>query len=144
MRIIVLFLLLSSVLTAWEPPFYGDQRPARQIRVTKKTVFRSAPGKDPVIVVPAGSPATVRFAGAELQKYLSQKLKRQVSVVPAPVKGKYPIILGLNEYSAAYGIKSADLCRDGFIIRITPQGTVIAGRDDRKADPERSVARCWR
>lgn len=137
MRIILLFLLMSSVLTAWEPPFYGNKRPVRQIKIQGNNVFRSAPGKDPVIVMPGGAPATVRFAGAELKKFLSQKLKRPISVVSAPVKGKYPIILGLNEYSAAYGIKSADLCRDGFIIRITPQGTVIAGRDDRKADPER-------
>jgi len=137
MKTTLFLLLLASTLAAWEPPFRGDARPPRRIEIQKKSAFRSAPGKDPLIVVVPGSPATVRFAAAELQQQLSKKLKRQIQIADAPAAGKYPIILGLNSLSAAEGIKPVDLCRDSFIIKITPKSTVIAGRDDRRADPEK-------
>ncbi len=129
-----LFLPLSIVF-AWEPPFYGNTRPARSLEISQEIAFVSSPGNDPVIVVQKDSSAVVRFAAAELQKYLIRKIGRRIEIVPDVIKGRYPIILGLNSCSEKAGLDAKKLCRDAFYIKITPQATFIAGRDDRKANP---------
>ena len=138
--IFALSLLLFCAVTAEEPwsypPLLGNSRPPRVEKIGSKIVYRSSKQKDAVIVVAPGSPRTVQFAAAELQKVLEKKLGRKIQIVPAPEKGKYPIILGVNELTKQ-DIDEKKLCRDAFFIVITPEKTIIAGRDDAKANPER-------
>ena len=132
---LILFCLTVFAEEPWSyPPLLGNTRPPRVEKIGQKIVFSSSKKNTPVIVVPAGSPETVRFAAAELQSVLQKKLKRSIQIVPEPVKGKYPIILGINKFT----LKSIDekkLCRDAFFILITPEKTIIAGKDDAKVKP---------
>ena len=136
--IFALSLLLLCAVTAEEPwsypPLLGNSRPPRVEKIGSKIVYRSSKQKDAVIVVAPGSPRTVQFAAAELQDVLQKKLGRKIQIVPAPEKGKYPIILGVNELTRS-GIDEKKLCRDAFFIVITPEKTIIAGRDDKSANP---------
>lgn len=131
----MLFCLTVVAEEPWSyPPLLGNTRPPRVEKIGQKIVFRSSKKNTPVIVVPAGSPETVRFAAAELQSVLQKKLKRSIQIVPEPVKGKYTIILGINKFT----LKSIDekkLCRDAFFILITPEKTIIAGKDDARVKP---------
>ena len=132
---LILFCLTVFAEEPWSyPPLLGNTRPPRVEKIGQKIVFRSSKKNTPVIVVPADSPETVRFAAAELQSVLQKKLKRSIQIVPEPVKGKYPIILGINKFT----LKSIDekkLCRDAFFILITPEKTIIAGKDDARVKP---------
>ncbi|MBR2911749.1 MAG: DUF4838 domain-containing protein [Lentisphaeria bacterium] len=132
---LILFCLTVFAEEPWSyPPLLGNTRPPRVEKIGQKIVFRSSKKNTPVIVVPAGSPETVRFAAAELQSVLQKKLKRSIQIVPEPVKGKYPIILGINKFTLK-SIEEKKLCRDAFFILITPEKTIIAGKDDTKVKP---------
>ena len=135
---IALLTVLGLLVCAGEqwsfPPLLGKARPPRQEKIGKKIVFRSSKKHEPVIVVPAGSPAAVRFATDELQGMLEKKLGRKVQISEKIVPGKYPVILGVNSLTKN-DIDEKKLCRDAFFILITPEKTVIAGKDDAKANP---------
>ena len=132
---LILFCLTVFAEEPWSyPPLLGNTRPPRVEKIGQKIVFRSSKKNTPVIVVPADSPETVRFAAAELQNMLQKKLGRAVPITAEPVRGKYPIILGINKFT----LKSIDekkLCRDAFFILITPEKTIIAGKDDARVKP---------
>lgn len=131
----MLFCLTVVAEEPWSyPPLLGNARPERQEKIGKKIVFRSSKKNTPVIVVPSGSPETVRFAAAELQNMLQKKLGRAVQITAEPVRGKYPIILGVNKLTEK-SIDKEKLCRDAFFILVAPEKTIIAGKDDAKANP---------
>ena len=91
------------------------------------------------IVVPDKSDKVVVFAAGELQKFLEQSFKTSVPIVSAPSKNKTSIILGNNSYSRQAGIAINKLPRDGFVIKSTGKNIFIAGKDNKRINPERSL-----
>jgi len=92
-----------------------------------------------VIVIPEHAGNVVRFAGAELQKFLQQSFGQTVPVVSSPDAEKTSIILGENDYSREAGIDLAKLPRDGFIIKAVGRNIFIVGKDDDRVDVERNM-----
>lgn len=91
------------------------------------------------IVLAPGSRGAIRFAAAELKKYLSQIIGAEVPVVTAPTGKRTAFILGApGAKLLGFDLKTID--RDGYIIKSCGKNIVIAGTDDPKADLSKRAA----
>lgn len=125
--------LASAVLTA--ALLHGDCAAAIK---TPDTIGINAGNAE--VIVPHGAPAATRFAGIEMTNLLSRVFGTDVPLLTTPTKGKYPIILGTNEFSRAAGLAPEKLKRDSFCVKIGKDGAFIAGCDDPKHDIEKEMA----
>ena len=136
-RLFLLSLLLFSQLGAVEPPFAGDSRPPRKILTGPGKFAVLTPGKSGVeILIAPDAYKTTRFAASELKTFLEKRLAVRIPVVTEPGKADLTIVLGINKWSKAAGIRESRLCRDAFIIKTSGKRLHILGRDDAKADPQ--------
>ena len=87
------------------------------------------------VVVDSDAALVVRFAADEMTNFLSQVLGAPVPVVDAPRVGRTSVILGDSRWSRAEGLSVADLPRDAFITKSTPDRVYLLGRDDPSHDP---------
>lgn len=118
-----------------EKPFYGSERPARNIVIGKKVLQTLRPGAPDVeIVVAPDAFLTTKYAADALQTYLNRRLNAGVPIVNSPDPAKTSLILGINKWSKKAGIDERKLCRDAFIIKTAGKDVYILGRDDAKAD----------
>lgn len=92
------------------------------------------------VVIAPDAPKTVLFAADEATNFLSRVLGAPVPIVTAPSAGRASLVLGDNVYSRKAGIDVAKLPRDGFVLRTQGGRVYAAGRDDKSADPRRSIA----
>lgn len=92
------------------------------------------------VVVPAGAPSSVRYAGAEMTNILARVFGDAVPLVAAPTEGKYPIILGTNGWSRAAGLAPEKLKRDSFCVKIARDAAFIAGCDDPDYDIGKDIS----
>ncbi|MGN0870190.1 MAG: DUF4838 domain-containing protein [Victivallales bacterium] len=125
-----------------EKPFYGSERPARNIVIGKKILQTLRPGTSDVeIVVAPDAFLTTKYAADALQTYLNRRLNAGVPIVNSPDPAKTSLILGINKWSKKAGIDERKLCRDAFIIKTAGKDVYILGRDDAKADLKKSDKR---
>ena len=96
-------------------------------------------GNDTEVAVAPDAPAATRFAAGEMTNYLSRILGHDIPLVTAPTEGRYTIILGTNEWSAAAGLHPETRKRDSYCVRVEPKRAFIAGCDDPKADPAKLI-----
>ena len=94
-------------------------------------VVELAPGKIEVVAADKACP-TVKFAAAELARFLGRSLGGEVPVVALPTAGRTPIFLGDSEWSRKAGISLDGKKRDTFITKIEPDRVFIVGADDPK------------
>ena len=85
------------------------------------------------IVVPPDACPVVRFAGKELQYFLSKSLNTKIPVVKVPNPGVTSIILGKKLLSEDIDISK--LPRDAYIIKSLDGNIYIAGKDDPQINP---------
>jgi hypothetical protein len=141
---LLLCLAFNALLwAALEPPFLGDARPPRQIKIgTAPTVTLQPgrPGQVEVVVHPEAGPVT-RYAARELAEYLSRILEQEVPLQSSPADGVTSLLVGISPYSRQAGIDDSRLCRDAFIIKSIGQDIYLLGRDDSKADPASNARR---
>lgn len=90
------------------------------------------------IVVASKAVDSVKFAGEELQKVLSEVLGEEVPIVGKPDKGRIAVILGANKWSREAGLDTTGFGRDTFVIRSETNRVFILGYDD-KGDGCRSA-----
>ena len=133
LAVFIFALSLMSVKSAENTKRIVSLNAEQKILLTQNSKSRT------VIVVPEKSCKVVRFAGKELQKFMQQALNDSVPIVSVPDKDKTSIILGDNSYSRKAGIKINELPRDGFIIKAVGKSIFIAGKDNKRINPERSL-----
>lgn len=135
-RIFTAILLAASAAlsAAQELPEQLVPRLPRKITIGAKPVLELVKdGKvNFEIVVPADAAPTAKFAGREAAELLGKAFGVKFKVLANPT-GKCPaIIIGSPKIASKLGIDLAKFDRDGFVIKSTPQGVVIIGRDDPK------------
>ena len=91
------------------------------------------------IVVAKDAPRTVKFAAGEMKHFLDGVFSCDVPVVNVPTGMRTPIHLGSDKWTKGAGISVDGLARDAFRIVVTDKAVFIAGRDDPKANPDRSL-----
>lgn len=94
---------------------------------------------DTEIVIASEAPPVVRFAAAELQKYLSEILGGPLAVTHIPQPQKKKIFLGLEQFSRLPVRPQQKLVRDAFFILNRQDGIYIGGRDDPRQDPQKTL-----
>ena len=87
------------------------------------------------VLIAKDAPPTVTFAAGELTNFLSQVLGVAVPLVNEPRSGRCCMILGDNRWSRAEGLSVADLPRDAFVMKSTPDRVFLLGRDDPSLNP---------
>ncbi len=116
-----------------EKPFYGEERPARSIRIGTKPVVTLIPKQSNVeIVVASNAPMTTKYAADAMRNYLGKRLNMEIPIVHQINPEKTSLILGINEWSKKAGIDDKKLCRDAYIIQTVGKDVYILGRDDPK------------
>ena len=93
-----------------------------------------SPGLTDVLIA-GDAPPTVKFAADEMTNFLSQVFGAPVPVVHAPERGRCCVVLGDNRWSREEGLSVADLPRDAFIMKSTPDRVYLLGRDDPSSNP---------
>lgn len=141
--LISISLLATAMLSAGyqdgalnEKPFYGNERPARNIQIGRKPILTLLPGKScqaEIVIEENAYPAT-KYAAEMLRLYLGKRLKTEIPVVNRPDPAKSSIFLGISQWSKMTGIDDGILCRDAFIIKTAGKDLYILGRDDAKAN----------
>lgn len=96
-------------------------------------------GSNTEVVVAPNAPAVTQFAAGEMTNYLSRIFGQAIPLVTDPTEGRYAIILGTNEWSAAAGIHPETLKRDSYSVRVEPKRVFIAGCDDLKTNPAKLI-----
>lgn len=86
------------------------------------------------VVIAADAPKSVVFAAGEMTNFLSRVLGSPVPVVTSPTRGRTSVVLGVNEWTTAAGMRPEKLPRDGFEIRAGAGRVLIAGVDSPDAD----------
>ena len=86
------------------------------------------------VVVAADALSTTRFAACEMTNFLSRIFGAPVPVVPRASAGRVPVYVGDGPAARAAGIDVAALPHDGFALRVSKEGVVVAGRDDATHD----------
>ena len=79
------------------------------------------------VVVAADAPSTTRFAASEMTNFLSRVLGASVPVVHEPSPGRVPVFVGDGPHVRAAGIDVAALPHDGFALRVSGTGVIVAG-----------------
>jgi len=133
---LLVFMLALSLMSA------KSAEPTKRIVLldNKQKLSLAQNGKSQaVIVIPEKSCKVVRFAGKELQKFMQQAFNDTVLIVSRPDARKISIILGDNSYSREAEIKIDKLPRDGFIVKSVGRNIFIVGKDDKRANLERSL-----
>ncbi|MBQ6470673.1 MAG: DUF4838 domain-containing protein [Victivallales bacterium] len=85
-----------------------------------------------VIVKEAPAEPFVRLAARELAEHLRLRTGAEIPVLPPdqPVpEGAIPVYLGLSERTRSLGVDEGRLAPGGFLLKVTPQYVIIAGRD---------------
>jgi hypothetical protein len=116
---------------------------SKTIRVTSKpelVLIKDGQSKARIVVTENSAPV-VKFAAKELQQFLKQATGVSLKQVKRPEKGTISIILGDNQFSRKLGVNVSSLPRDGFIIKTIGNNVVIAGKDDPKQNPAKSLKR---
>lgn len=127
--------LSCAAFTNIEPPFLGDARPPRSVKVGTQAALELAPGEPGgEIVVAENASKMTRFAASELQSLLKRKLGRELPIVNKPSPGAKSIFIGVSEFTRKAGIDESKFCRDSFLILAAGNRVYIAGRDDPKWD----------
>ena len=81
------------------------------------------------IVVPAQASPALRFAGEELQRYLTKITRARFRIVDAAAE-RPAVVLGDSPQLRQAGLGVEGLARDGFVVRAQPDLILIAGRDE--------------
>ena len=112
----------------------------RRIEIKSETVIPIASvGKAQCeVVIPAKSSPMLRYAGSQLAFYLEKIIGSKVAVTAEPTGKKTAFILGPSGAALA-GFDLTKLDRDGYIIKTVGSRIVIAGNDDARANPQKTV-----
>lgn len=86
------------------------------------------------VVIASDAPKSVEFAACEMTNFLSRALGGAVPVVSAPAPGRVSVVLGVNKWAKAAGLRPENLPRDGFEERVTDGMVLIAGVDSPDID----------
>ncbi|MBQ7696516.1 MAG: DUF4838 domain-containing protein [Lentisphaeria bacterium] len=142
MKKILLFLLCACTFALLQGEGVPEKvrRPARRIAVNAKSTLTVTP-ENTCVVIAKNAPSTVKFALKELNFFMEKIFGKPLPVANAPVPGKNAIILGLNEFSAAAGIKPGDFCTDAFRLLRRKNLIYIAGLDSPKANAFYAIAK---
>ncbi len=81
------------------------------------------------IVIAPDAPDYTRYAANELSVHLKERCGAEIPVGTAVKPGTIPFYLGFSPEVRPLGLSADNLKPDGFILKITPEYVVIAGRD---------------
>jgi len=109
----------------------------RRIRIGDATAITLTAESLRIVVLPGASP-TARFAADELRAFLEMALGKKITVANEAGAG-CNIFVGFSEKARAQGLSPEKLSRDGYYIKSVGSDIYIAGRDDAKEDPGRTV-----
>ncbi|MFA6816230.1 MAG: DUF4838 domain-containing protein [Lentisphaeria bacterium] len=92
------------------------------------------------IVVEKDAPASVRFAGGELQAYLQKITGKKFDIMSVPAVNAANIFLGKSRYSAQAKINTSKLAVYGYIIKAVHGNLYILGNDSKDKSSEKLFA----
>lgn len=141
MRLFIFVLFLGIAFSAAAErilPFTLEPRMPRKISLGKKMVLTLKPGNFEIVVSPEVSPAA-KYAAEEIAQALSQCFSCKITPVRKASGNKIEIRPGDLKLAKSLGIDVAHFDRDGFVIRTAGKKILIAGRDDFKRPPLKSV-----
>ena len=132
---------LSAVPVPAEITRIIAEPPPRVIKIGKKPLHTlCANGKVTMeIVVPAKAVPVVQYAGKTMAEKFSKAFGAPVPVVTAPTGTKCAVILGDTPEARKAGIDVRRLSRDGYRIKSSGKNIIIAGLDDPKGKPGRTI-----
>jgi hypothetical protein len=98
----------------------------------KGPFFKLVEDKSPasVVVLSSNSSSVEQFAAKELVEYIKKITSADVKIVTKSDGKSYPIFIG-KSFIKVFGLNDiSDLGTDGFILKSTPEGVLIAGNED--------------
>jgi len=113
-------------------------RGERKISVSNRTQTV----KELEIVVPVSNPV-LKFAAAELQRFLKQSAGISAPILKKESGKKIALVLGDNALSQKAGLNVKKLASEGFYIKRVGNRIFLAGFDDPAADPQKNRWRMW-
>jgi hypothetical protein len=112
-----------------DPPKLGTKKPYPPMQPPFHDLVRDGEAVSCIVLQP-GCTEVETFAAEELTRYLEQISGAQVAAGTEPEPDRFPIYLGAAGKEVVAHVDSAELGTQGFVIRSSPAGLVIAGGSD--------------
>ena len=119
--------LMSGAALAAPQPRIGAEPPYPEMQPPMLALAEDGQARACIVVADGGGEVE-RFAADELARYLQQITGAEFTIGAAPAEGMYPISLGEAARNALADVDFDALHEDGFVVRSSPDGLLIAGK----------------